>query len=280
MLWSERFDPWADPDPGCHVAGVTLAPVADAARADNDLALARLREARRRLRATVAIELPCARVTADSSNAIVAFAVAAQRIHPLVAVGLPGTRAATVVLEELTARGISTTIEIWSHADLFPAAQAFIRGLERRAERSRSLAEVTATAWLPVGALHAAAVARLPRTSAIAESIGEAAAQACYLTATGIFRGTRWRRLREAGASPLRPGFRAFGEARHLAEALALPGAAVALATPPRGLATGAEVDETTVAWVLGQAAKEGVDLSVLGAALHDHELQGRAVAA
>jgi hypothetical protein len=213
---------------------------------------------------------------ARASHSIVSFAEAARRIHERVAIGLPFTRAATSAVEELTARGLKTTTEVWHHQDLFPVASAFIRGLERRTEQGGRIADVTSVAWFRVGALHAVAAGRLPGGSIGADSIASAAGQACYLTATRLFQSTRWRALRERGASGLRPGFRAFDGVRALAPALALPGAALAMRTPCVD-DYAAEVDETTVTWVLDEAARAGLDIHAIAAELQERALQTRA---
>jgi hypothetical protein len=295
MVWVEDFDPWIDcTAPAAGISGVTLHPVeavladgrrggADAAPTDRrdarvleDIALAGLRQAVDRLGDSVDVELPCPPSTARASHSIVTFAEAAQRIHERAAIGLPCTRATTSAVEELAARGLKTTVEIWHHADLFPLAKAFTRGLERRARLGGSLTDVTSVSWFRVAPLHDVAAGRLDGRSIDAQSIVSAAAQSCYLTATRLFQGARWRALRELGASTLRPGFRSFDGAHELAPALALPGAAVAMPAP-RLRDYAPEVDETTVAWVLAEAARHGVDVHALGAELRERATHTRA---
>jgi hypothetical protein len=295
MVWIEDFDPGIDGiAPAAGISGVTLHPVeavladggrhgADAAlttrpdaRVLEDIALAGLRRAADRLGDSVEVELACPPSTARAHHSIVGFAEAAQRIHERVAIGLPYTRATTSAVEELAVRGLKTTVEIWHHDDLFPLAKAFTRGLERRARLGGSLIDVTSVSWFRVAPLHDVAAGRLDGRSIDAPSIVSAAAQACYLTATRLFQGDRWRALRELGASSLRPGFRSFDGAHELAPALALPGAAVAVRAPSlRDYVQ--EVDETTVAWVLAEAARHGVDVQALGAELRERASQTRA---
>jgi hypothetical protein len=295
MVWIEDFDPWIDsPPPAPGTCAVTLKPV-EADLTDRDgrrrnaalrgrssalslesVALSGLGRAADRLGETVEVELACPPSTARACHSIVSFAEAARRIHERVAIGLPFTRAATSAVEELTALGLKTTMEIWHHEDLFPLAAAFIRGLERRAELGGPVSDVTSVSWFRVGTLHAVAAGRLHGSSIGPESVTTAVGQACYLTATRLFQGARWRALRELGASSLRPGFRAFDGARTLARGLALPGAALAMRAPaPDEYAP--EVDETTVTWVLDQAARQGLDIQALGAELHERTLQTRA---
>jgi hypothetical protein len=289
MVWIEDFDPWVDcPPPLTGFCGVTLKPVeVDLARAHGraghpdarsleDIALAGLRRAAGQLDEAVEVELPCPPSTARADHSILRFAEAARRIHERVAIGLPFTHAATSAVEELAARGLKTTVEIWHHEDLVPLARAFIRGLERHAVAGGSLTDVTSVSWFRVGTLHTAAAGRVHGRSIGAESIASAAGQACYLTATRLFQGPRWRALRELGASSLRPGFRAFETAHALAPALALPGAALAMPAPSLD-EYAPEVDETTVTWVLGEAARQGVDVQALGAELRERALQMRA---
>jgi hypothetical protein len=291
-LWTEDFDPWSDrPEmPAEAFTGVALEPVelrltrgdlrpsragVSPERALEDLALAGLRSTRARLRPGVQVELPTPPSIARTTDAIVAFAEAARRIDGGVTICVPCTRAGTDAVEELTTRGVNTSVEIWSHEDLLPAAHSFIAGLERRAARGRDLRRISSVAWLRLQPLRAAAAERLGR-HALADALPSAAAQACYLTATRHFAGPRWQALRNLGASPLRAGFRMLDEAAHAA-ALALPGAALAVAAATEPPLTEAEADETTIAWTLDEAAKEGLDVATLGSEIRERGLQRRA---
>jgi hypothetical protein len=291
MLWTEDFDPWSgQPATPAGVTGVALEPVelriargdvrlaragVSPQRALEDIAFAGLRTTRARLGHNVEVELPAPPSITRSRAAIVAFAEAAGRVDDQVTICLPCTRAGTDAVEELTARGVKTSIEIWSHEDLFPATQSFIVGLERRAARRRDLHGITSVAWLRLQPLRAASAERL-RASPLADSVASAAAQACYLTATRLFTGSRWHQLRHLGASPLRPGFRMLDDAAD-ADALALPGTALAVAASTGAPTAEAEADETTIAWTLEQAGREGVDLAALGSAIRERRLQRRA---
>jgi hypothetical protein len=170
---------------------------------------------------------------------------------------------------------VKTSVEICSHEDLFPAAESFIAGLERRAARGRDLHGISSIAWLRLQPLRTAAAERL-RANPFADSVASAAAQACYLTATRLFTGSRWHELRHLGARPLRPGFRMLDDATDAA-ALALPGTALAVAASTAAPTAEAEADETTITWILEQAARDGLGLRVLGNEIRERGLQRRA---
>jgi hypothetical protein len=292
MLWTEDFDPWSGQPPTAGaISGVALEPVelriargeVQPARDDlspeqafEETALAGLRAARARIGHGVEIELPAPASITHSRAAIVAFADAARDVDDQVTICLPSTSAGTEALEELTVRGMKTSIEIWNHDDLFPAAESFIAGLERRATRDRELRGIRSLAWLRLQPLRAAAAERL-RANPLADSVATAAAQACYLSATRVFAGSRWHRLRHLGANPLRPGFRMLDDAADAA-ALALPGAALAVSASRAGPTAETEADETAIAWILEQARREGLDLAALGSEIRERGLQRRAL--
>lgn len=213
---------------------------------------------------------------ARSAQALVAGVESALRAlaAPNVLVGLPGTAAGLLAVQELTFRGISTAVDgVFCAERHHEVAEAYLRGLERRLLHRLPLDGIASVTWTPVAAISREADRLLPDGSHLRGVIGPTVAQSIYVGASRQFSGPRWRRLAGAGASPMRPGFRELDGVTDLRRLL-LPGSVLALSAQGvddarrlPDLAPG-EVDETEVVWLLREATRSGLPIRVLAARL------------
>jgi hypothetical protein len=194
---------------------------------------------------------------------------------PNLLVTLPFGAAGLHDAEELVSRGVPVAIgPVLSVAEYALAAERYQAGLRRRLAAGAPVARQAALTWTPVGAIDAYAGPRLAvaaRRGELTPMVGDALAQLIYVERFRAFSGLAWRRLRAAGAWPLRCAFCDL-PAESLAR-LALPGAVLSLAAPTLlGLDTtalpAAEPDETEARWMLRAAERHGLDLGAMRRAL------------
>ena len=225
----------------------------------------------------VSFELPPA--LADDAHGTVAAArrVVAQIGRPNLLVKVPGTEAGVAALEELTTAGVSVNVTLlFSVARYVQAAEAYLRGLERRVAAGAPVHGVASVASFFVSRVDAAVDPTLER-SGRPDLVGRTAvanAHVAYEAFAGIFRGHRWAALAARGARVQRPLWAstsaknpAFPDVKYVDALIGphtvttLPPATLAAAreraTPARTLGAGADEARR----VLAEVAAQGVDL-------------------
>ena len=133
---------------------------------------------------------------------------AAQALHtraarPNVMIKIPGTPEGLPAIEEAIAAGIPVNVTLlFSREQYLAAAEAFVRGVERRIAEGRdprvgSVASVFVSRW------DAAVADRVP--AALKNRLGIAIAQRTYRAARELLESVRWKRVASAGARAQRP---------------------------------------------------------------------------
>ncbi|MCH2153270.1 MAG: transaldolase [Phycisphaerales bacterium] len=119
---------------------------------------------------------------------------------PNLMIKVPGTPEGAPAIEELIARGVNINVTLlFSETHYRRAAEAYIRGLERRAEaggdlNNFSVASVFVSRW------DKAVMDKLPAD--LKDKLGIAASVQCYRAYKEMFSGPRWEALAAKGASP------------------------------------------------------------------------------
>jgi transaldolase len=123
-----------------------------------------------------------------------------------VMIKVPATEPGVAAIEELTAAGVNVNVTLLFAVPRYERViEAYLRGLERRAEAGRPLAGIRSVASFFVSRVDAKADARLPAGSPLRGTVGIANAEAAYETYRRAFAGGRWQRLLALGAAPQRP---------------------------------------------------------------------------
>jgi transaldolase len=156
----------------------------------------------------VSFELPAA--LADDAEGSIEQAL---RLHELidranVLIKVPGTEAGVRAFEELTARGVNVNVTLLFAVERYrEIAEAYLRGLERRAEAGEPVDRAASVASFFVSRVDTKVDAELERLGR-EELRGRAAvanAKIAYAAFREIFSGERWERLAAAGANVQRP---------------------------------------------------------------------------
>ena len=127
----------------------------------------------------------------------------AEADRPNFLIKVPGTTEGTTAIEELIAAGVPVNVTLlFSTAQYLAAAEAYIRGIERRAAAGQPLA-VGSVASVFVSRWDTAADARLPQE--LHGKLGIACVQKTYAAYRRLFESDRWRALAAHGALPQRP---------------------------------------------------------------------------
>ncbi len=125
-----------------------------------------------------------------------------------VLIKVPGTEAGVTAFEELTAAGVSVNVTLLFAVPRYEQiAEAYLRGLERRAEAGEPIDRVASVASFFVSRVDSkvdAALEENGRTD-LAGKAGVANAKLAYESFTRIFSGGRWERLAAKGANVQRP---------------------------------------------------------------------------
>jgi transaldolase len=120
--------------------------------------------------------------------------------RPNVLIKVPGTPPGLVAVEELIASGIPVNVTLlFSTAHYLAAAEAYLRGIERREAEGLPL-PVGSVASLFVSRWDAAADATLP--AELRSRLGLAVVQKTYAAYCDLLASARWRRLAAGGALP------------------------------------------------------------------------------
>ena len=201
--------------------------------------------------------------------------------RPNLFIKIPGTKEGLPAIEEAIFAGVPINVTLlFSREHYFAAAEAFLRGIERRMDAKLnpnvgSVASVFVSRW------DGAVAGKVPAT--LKNRLGIAVAQRTYKAARSLLCSPRWQRIYNAGARPQRLLWASTGTKDPQAsdvlyiKALAAP---LTVNTMPentlRALATHTEIGEIMAAdggdceEVLAQFAQAGIDIEALAAQLQD----------
>lgn len=205
----------------------------------------------------------------------------AQADRPNLFIKIPGTKEGLPAIEEAIFAGIPINITLlFSREQYVAAAEAFLRGIERRIEAGikptvGSVASVFVSRW------DAAVKGKVP--AELTNRLGIAIAERTYKACRGLLGSPRWQRVYNAGARPQRLLWASTGTKDPNAsdvlyiKALAAP---FTVNTMPEGtlkalaehteLGTILPADGGDCEEVLAQFAKAGIDVEALAAQLQD----------
>jgi transaldolase len=139
---------------------------------------------------------------------------AARMLHakagrPNLFIKIPGTREGIPAIEEAIFQGVPVNVTLlFSTAQYQAAAEAYVRGLERRAGAGLS-PDVRSVASLFVSRWDKATLERLP--APLRNTLGIAVGQQCYRAYRQLLATDRWQRLENLGARPQRLLFASTG---------------------------------------------------------------------
>ncbi|MFM8642072.1 MAG: transaldolase [Phycisphaerales bacterium] len=139
----------------------------------------------------------------DARNTVEqALALHARAGHPNLFIKVPGTAEGVPAIEELTWRGVPVNVTLlFSTAHWRAAAEAYVRGLERRAAEGKSL-DVCSVASLFVSRWDTLLDPKLP--AALKNRIGLGIGADCYADYVAMHATPRWLALEAKGARPQR----------------------------------------------------------------------------
>jgi transaldolase len=143
------------------------------------------------------------RLAYDTANTLAAARdLHARAARPNVLIKIPGTKEGVPAIEEAIFAGISINVTLlFSREHYVAAAEAFLRGIERRLEAGLnpnvgSVASVFVSRW------DAAVVEKVP--AALRNQLGLAIGKRTYKAARALLTSPRWQRIYNAGARPQR----------------------------------------------------------------------------
>ena len=156
----------------------------------------------------VSFELPSA-LAHDADGSVAAAQKHRSAIdRPNVLIKVPGTEAGVVAFEQLTALGVNVNVTLLFAVSRYEEiAEAYLRGLEQRAERGEPIDRSASVASFFVSRVDTKIDAELERLGR-SELRGRAAvanAKLAYESFLRLFSGPRWERLAALGANVQRP---------------------------------------------------------------------------
>ena len=201
--------------------------------------------------------------------------------RPNLLIKIPGTKEGLPAIEESVFAGVPINVTLlFSREQYLAAAEAFLRGIERRIE-ARLKPVVGSVASVFISRWDAAVASKVP--DALRNQLGIAIARRTYKAYRALLSSPRWQRIYNAGARPQRLLWASTGTKDPQAseilyiKALAAP---FTVNTMPEGtlkaLAQHSELGTTMPAdggdceEVLAQFAKAGIDVDALAAQLQD----------
>ena len=154
------------------------------------------------------VSFECTPDLADDTDATIAQAT--ELWHRLgqrnVMIKVPGTEAGLPAIEELTRRGVNVNITLLFSVERYgQVIDAYVRGLEARAQAGEPVSEVTSVASFFVSRIDTKVDARLTETSPLRGTVAVANARVAYQQYLAGFAGDRWSRLADLGANLQRP---------------------------------------------------------------------------
>jgi transaldolase len=132
---------------------------------------------------------------------------AAKELHALAArpnlfIKIPGTREGLPAIEEAIFAGVPVNVTLlFSREQYVAAAEAYLRGIERRIDAGRS-ADVASVASLFISRWDVAVMNKTP--DALRDQLGIAVARRAYRAYRDVLDDPRWQRVFNAGARPQR----------------------------------------------------------------------------
>jgi transaldolase / glucose-6-phosphate isomerase len=156
----------------------------------------------------ISFELP-PELADDAEGSIEAAKHFRQEIdRPNVLIKVPGTAAGVKAFEELTAAGVSVNVTLLFAVGRYEEiAEAYVRGLERRADAGEPIDRIASVASFFVSRVDSkvdAALEKAGRTD-LAGKAAVANARIAYESFQRIFSGERWEKLKAKGANVQRP---------------------------------------------------------------------------
>jgi transaldolase len=154
------------------------------------------------------VSFECTPDLADDTAATVEQAVElwARLGRANVMIKVPATEAGVPAIEELTARGINVNVTLlFSVARYEQVIDAYLTGLERRANGGDPIDAISSVASFFVSRIDAKTDAMLPAGSDLRGSIAIANARLAYARYRERFSDPRWLAVRDAGGRPQRP---------------------------------------------------------------------------
>jgi transaldolase len=205
---SDRYD--------TQIQGLVAAGVEDPQAVFLELALEDIRQAAQVLRPTYEqslgadgfISLECTPDLADDTDRTIeqALSLWSRLDLPNVLIKVPATAAGVRAVEELTVRGVNVNVTLlFSLRRYEQVIEAYLRGLERRADQGEELGGLSSVASFFVSRVDTKADPALAFNSPLRGRIAVANAQRAYDRYLLRFSGSRWERLEALGAGPQRP---------------------------------------------------------------------------
>ena len=214
-----------------------------------------------------------------------ARALFARADRPNLHIKIPGTREGLAAIEEATFAGIPVNVTLlFSRAQYLAAADAWLRGVERRIEAGldpdiRSVASVFVSRW------DVAAARQVP--AALKNQLGTAVAGRIYAAVRALHASPRWQRVQNAGARPQRVLWASTGtkypEAPDVLYVKALASPYTVNTMPEKTLLAFAEhgevgpplaVDGLDAEQVIARHVDAGIDMEALAGRLQDEGAQ------
>ena len=125
---------------------------------------------------------------------------------PNVMIKVPATEAGVPAIEELTADGINVNVTLLFSVERYDQViEAYLRGLERRAEAGKPIDGIASVASFFLSRIDTKVDAELPAGSDLRGRVAIANARVAYARYEAKFSGAAWEALRRAGARPQRP---------------------------------------------------------------------------
>jgi len=156
----------------------------------------------------VSFELP-PELADDAQGSVEQAKVIRERIdRPNVLIKVPGTEAGVQAFEDLTAAGVSVNVTLlFSVGRYEEIAEAYLRGLERRAEAGEPIDRIASVASFFVSRVDGKVDKKLEELgkTELAGKAGIANARVAYGSFQRIFSGDRWDALKAKGANVQRP---------------------------------------------------------------------------
>jgi transaldolase len=154
------------------------------------------------------ISFECTPDLADDTDASIAQAheLWSRLAQPNVMIKVPGTEAGLPAIEELTRRGININVTLLFSIERYEQViDAYIRGLNARAQAGEHVDEVASVASFFLSRIDAKVDPRLPEGSPLRGTVALASARVAYQRYLKKFAGERWERLESLGAKRQRP---------------------------------------------------------------------------
>jgi len=205
----------------------------------------------------------------------------ARAARPNLYIKIPGTREGLPAIEEAIFAGVPVNVTLlFSPAQYVAAAEAYLRGVERRVEAGLN-PNVSSVASVFISRWDSAVAGRVP--ARLTNTLGIAIGRSCYRAYSSMLSSTRWLRVLNAGARPQRLLFASTGtkdpKASDVLYVRGLHAPLTVNTVPEKTLLAFYDHGEREADWstepaageaVLGEFRAAGVDLEALARKLQD----------